>query len=190
MAKSTPLGVQNALTGKIKGFHDRASAIKNEFYDKRKAVLDDPRLSEQARGEDVQKLLDQTNTTLKSLRGEQEAYVSGLKDSLEKELRGNQPSDANSILLRRDASARARKIGDEKEALAALRDAVHDGDETMAHAIGYIARQSGWVDAAEAWQSAFPSTAGVAEALSYVESYTTSAAYNLANSMTYASPSA
>ena len=188
MAKHTPLGVQNELTGKVEGFYDRANAIKKAYYEKRQAILRDDRLSDAAKTADLAELATATGAQLKSIRGEQEAYVSGLTSTLAKELSGNQPTDANSIMLRRDASDRARKIETERDALAALRDAVHNGDESMAHAIGTRGRDNGWVDVADAWKATHPSTAGVAEALHYVESYTTSGAYNLANSMAFSSP--
>lgn len=186
--KHTPLGVQNELTGKIHGFHGQANAIKKAYYEKRQAILRDDRLSDAAKTADLAELATATGAQLKSIRGEQEAYVSGLTSTLAKELSGNQPTDANSIMLRRDASERARKIETERDALAALRDAVHNDDESMAHAIGTRGRDNGWPDVADAWKAAHPSTAGVAEALHYVESYTTSGAYNLANSMAFSSP--
>ena len=186
--KHTPLGVQNELTGKVAGFHDQASAIKQAYYAKRQDILKDDRLSDAGKTADLAELSTATGAQLQSIKGEQQAYVSGLTATLAKELSGNQPTDANSVMLRRDASDRARKIETERDALAALRDAVHNGDESMAHAIGTRARRDGWVDVADAWKAAHPSTSGVAEALDYVEGYTTSGAYNLANSMSYSNP--
>jgi len=190
MAKYTPIRAENELKDNLGRFHDRAAAIKKEYYDKRAAILNDDRLSAQAQNEDAAKLLDETTEKLKAVLEEQRSYVNGLKATLEKELRGNQPMDANSILLRRDAAERARKITDEKEALAVLADAARNGDDAMAHAVGHVARQSGWVDVHEAYQEAQPESAGVATALAYVEDYTSSGAFNLANGMAYANPSA
>lgn len=188
MAKSTPLSVQNQLTSRIHGYHDRGKAIKESYYSARKEILNNDRLSPGAQHDDLAKLTEKVSEQLKGILEEQRSYIDGLKSSLEKELRGNQPSDANSVLLRRDASERARKIDNEKDALAALHDAVSNGDESMAHAIGTRARQSGWFNVAEAWQAAHPSTAGVAEALAYVEDATSGGAFNLSNSMAYSDP--
>lgn len=188
MAKRTPLSVQNELTDRIHGYHDQANATKKAYYEKRQTILQDDRLSDAAKTADLAELATATGTRLQSIKGEQQAYVSGLITNLTKELSGNQPMDANSIMLRRDASDRARKIETERDALAALKDAVNNGDESMAHAIGTRGRDNGWVDVADAWNVAYPSTAGVAEALAYVESATSDGAYNLANSMAYKSP--
>lgn len=188
MSKRTPLSVQNDLTSKIHGFHDRAQATKDAYYQARRDTLANDRLSPAAQHDDLTALADKVAETLKGIRGEQDRYVDGLKATLAKELAGNQPMDANSIMLRRDASDRARKLDTERDALAALQDAVNDGDESMAHAIGTRARNNGWVNVAEAWQAAHPETAGSAEALDYVESYTGSGAYNLANGAAYATP--
>lgn len=190
MAKHTPLSAQNELTGKVHGFHDRANATKKAYYEKRQEILRDDRLSDAAQTADLAALATATADQLKSIKDEQVAYVSGLTSTLAKELSGSQPNDANSVMLRRDASDRARKIETERDALAALRDAVHNGDESMAHAIGTRGRDNGWVDVADAWKAAHPSTAGVAEALHFVESYTSDGAYNLANSMAYSNPAA
>ncbi|MFT3799467.1 hypothetical protein [Microbacterium sp.] len=190
MAKSTPLSVQNQLTSRIHGYHDTAASIKKAYYDKRQVIVQDDRLSDVAKTGDLATLAAAAAEQLKATWVEQDAYVVGLKSSLEKELRGNQPTDANSVLLRRDASDRARKIDNEKDALAALQDAINDGDEVMAHAIGTRGRSNGWLNVSEAWQGAYPETAGIAEALSYVESVTSDGAYNLANSMAYAPPAA
>lgn len=57
-------------------------------------------------------------------------------------LDASQPTDANSVLLRRGAAARARRIADEDEAMSMLRDAARGGDDSLTHAIGYRARHS------------------------------------------------
>lgn len=114
--------------------------------------------------------------------------MSGLTKSLESELRGSQPTDANSVLLRRDAADRVRKIGSPQEAQDILQDALATGDESLAHAIGVRAYNVGWLAVADTWKAAYPSTAETAAALSYVEANTGGAAYNLSNQITYSSP--
>jgi hypothetical protein len=190
MTKYTPLRAENELKSKIHGFHDRAKAAKEAYYAARKEVLSDERLSPSAQQEDLAKLTDKVAEQLKGILEEQQRFVDGLKATIETQLRGSQPTDANSVLLRRDASQRARKIDNEKEALAVLRDAISSGDESLAHAIGYKARQTGWFDVAEAWKAAHPETAGLAEALAFVEDATSGGAFNLSNSMAYAAPAA
>ncbi|MDZ8200625.1 hypothetical protein RZO50_03820 [Microbacterium sp. SSW1-59] len=190
MSKRTPLGVQNDLKSSIDSFHARAKAIKDSYYEQRKAIFDDTRLSAEAQNEDAAKLLDGTVAQLATLKGEQDSYVQNLKDSLERDLRGNQPTDANSVLLRRDAAQRARQLGDEREALAALQDAVRNDDVSLQHAIGYVGRQQVWVNVGEAYRAAQPATADIAEALSFVDEATSDVGYRLGNQMTYSSPSA
>lgn len=189
MPKYTPSAVETELKKKIAGFHDRAVAAKKDYYARRQEILDNDRLSPSAQHEDIAKLTDEVAETLAAIKGEQDAYVSNLKSNIEKELRGSQPMDANSILLRRDAADRARKITDEKEALAVMADAVWSGDESLAHAIGHVARQSGWVSATDAYRASYPSSADAATALAYVEEFTSGGGWNLANGAAYSNPS-
>jgi len=188
MTKYTPLRVENELQSKIHAFHDEAKAAKEAYYTARKAVLDDDRLSPSAQQEDLAALTDKVAEQLKGILEQQRRYIDGLKTAIEKELRGNQPTDANSVLLRRDAADRVRKLDDEREALAVLRDAVANDDDTLAHAVGVKARNTGWLEVAQAWQAAHPETAGLAEALAYVEDATSGAAFNIGNSMAYSQP--
>lgn len=92
------------------------------------------------------------------------------------------------MLLRRDAADRVRKITDKREAMEILRDALNNGDESLAHAVGNRARSTGMVDVAEAYQAANPSTADSAEALAYIEGLSGDMAFNVSNSMTYSPP--
>ena len=96
--------------------------------------------------------------------------------------------DVNSVLLRRDAADRARRVTDEAEALAVLGDADRSGDDSLAHAVGHRARQAGWVDTLDAYQEARPGSADSAVALAFVEGLATDPGYNLANGITYSAP--
>ena len=188
MSKATPLSVQNDLNAALFGFKEQASAVKAAHESARQDILRNDRLSDSAKISDLAKLDDATRSKLESIKQNQRSYVTGLRSQLEKELRGNQPSDANSVLLRRDATERARKITDNREAMEVLQDAIANGDAEMAHAIGTRARNNAWLEASEAWRAAYPTTAGSAEALSYVEEMTSGPAYNVANSATYSAP--
>jgi hypothetical protein len=190
MANYTPLRAQNELKSKIPAFHDRARAARDAFYTARKEILNNDRLSPGAQHDDIAKLTEKVSNELKAIREEQERYVAGLKSTIEKELRGDQPSDANSVLLRRDAADRVRKLDDEKDALTVLADAIHNGDTTLQHAIGHIGRQKAWVNVRDAYQAAQPETADVAMALAYVEDATSDVGYRLGNQMAYADPTA
>ena len=64
------------------------------------------------------------------------------------------------------------------------------GDDSLAHAVGYRARQPGWVDALDAYQAAQPSAADTAAALAGVEELDRDPGYNLSNQITYAEPAA
>lgn len=135
-------------------------------------------------------LLVEARDKLASIKADQDAHVNGLKSTLEKQVRGNQPADANAVLLRRDAADRVRKITDKLEALEVLQDAIANGDDTFANAIGIRALNNVWEDVADTWKAAYPDTADSAAALAYVEANTSGAAYNLANQITYSDPTA
>ncbi|WP_417554312.1 hypothetical protein [Microbacterium sp.] len=186
--KHTPISVQNELTSKIHGFHARAKATKDAYYQARRDVLANDRLSPAAQHDDLALLTDKTADTLKGILEEQQRYVDGLKATIEKELYGGKPMDANSIMLRRDAADRARKLGSEREALDVLRDAARDGDDSMAHAIGHIGRQKGWIGVMDAYQVAQPEAADSAMALAWVEDATSDVGYRLATGAAYSAP--
>jgi hypothetical protein len=190
MPKSTPDGVERDLKSSLSGFKDRALAAKEAHRSARQAIRDDSMKSDLAKKTDFDNLDKQTRSALDSIKAEQEAYVSGLRDRLDQELRGNQPTDANSVLLRRDAADRARRITDEAEALAVMGDAARSGDASLAHAVGYRARHSGWVDALDAYKHVQPESADTASALAVVEGLSRDTGYNLSNQITYAEPSA
>lgn len=144
MSKSTPDAIERDLKWSLNAFKERAAAVKEAHRAARQDLLNDPMTSDLAKKEHLETLDKQTRGKLDGIKEEQLSYVRSLRDKLDRELRGNQPSDANSVLLRRDAADRARRITNEAEAVAVLGDAVRSGDDSLAHAVGYRARQSGW----------------------------------------------
>ncbi|WP_353816288.1 hypothetical protein [Agromyces sp. SYSU T00266] len=178
--------VEKNLKSKTEGFHARARAAKEAHRAKRDEILADDRLTREAKQEDLTKLAELTNNQLRSIKEEQVAFVNGLRSEIERAVLGNQPTDANSVLLRRDAADRARRIKDEKEAVEVLNDAARSGDESLAHAVGYRARNSGWIDALEAYRAVQPTGAENATALAVVENLSSDTGYNLANQINYA----
>lgn len=188
MSKHTAASVETSLPQAQAGFKERAIAVKAAYNATKQAIKADPMTSDLAKKDKLEALTKDTRSKLDAIKDEQLTYEKSLRDTLETQLRGNQPADANSVLLRRDASDRVRKIADKGEALEALNDAIYNGDESMAHAIGTRARNAVWLDVAEVYQGAFPATADTASALSFVEANTSGAAYNFSNSATYSSP--
>lgn len=188
MSTTTAKSVERDLPAALNGFKDQAAQVKQAHRAAHEAIQDDPMTSDLAKKEKLEALKKDTRAKLDGIKADQESYVTGLRARLEKQFRGNQPSDASSILLRRDAADRARKITDKREAMEVLQDALANGDAEMAHAIGQRARNHTWLDVAEAYQAAHPDTADSAAALAYVEANTSGAAYNMANQMTYAAP--
>ncbi|WP_194411293.1 hypothetical protein [Microbacterium cremeum] len=186
MSKSTPLSVQNAFNDKLKSSQEQAAAVRAAHAQARQAIKDNPRLSAEAKKDDLAALSKDTRAKLDALKDEQESFVKGLRDKVEKEFRGNQPADAASMVSRRDAADRARKL-DEREAMEVLQEAIAGNDPDFAHAIGTRSRSHGWVGVAEVYQGAFPETAGSAEALAYLDE-NTGAGYNLFNSATFSAP--
>lgn len=187
MSKSTPLSVQNAFNDKLKSSQAEAAAVKAAHDKARQAIKDDPMTSDLAKRGKLDALKADTKAKLDALKESQETFVKGLRDKVEKEFRGNQPTDAASVVSRRDAADRARKLNDKREALAVLQDAIAGNDADLAHAVGVKARNNGWVEAAETYTGAFPDSAGSAEALSYLDD-NTGAGYNVFNSMTFSAP--
>jgi hypothetical protein len=188
MSKSTAASIEQILPKALNSYKDSAAAAKAAHVSARKAIKDDPMTSDLAKRDKLAELDKSTRGKLDGIKADQESHVKGLRDKIERELRGSQPSDANSVLLRRDASARVRKITDKAEAIDALSDAIYNGDDAMAHAIGNSARGNVWLDVAETYQAAYPDTADSAAALAYVEGTTSGAAYNLSNGITYSAP--
>lgn len=188
MAKHTTASVEKALTSALFGYKDDAATIKADHHTAKQAIQDDEMISDLAKKEKLDALNASTRTKLDNLKGEQESFIARLKSKLEKELRGDQPTDANSVLLRRDASDRVRKITDKNEAMDVLNDAIGNGDDEMAHAIGTRARNSLWLDVVDLYKAAHPDTAESASALAHVEANTSGGAYNLSNSITYSMP--
>lgn len=188
MPKLTAAAVETQLKTKINEYHERANAVKDAYRTQRQAILADTRLSREAKEEDLAKLSAATRAELDGIKAEQQSYVEGLRSQLESQLRGNQPKDADAVLLRRDASDRTRKLTDQDEALDILNDAIANGDESMAHALGGRARNAGWQKVGEAYMAAFPETADSAAALATVEGLATDPGYNVSSQIAYAAP--
>lgn len=186
--KSTPAGVERELESALNGFKNRAAAIKDEHRATRQEIQNDEMLSNLAKQTRLDELDRETRAKLDSVRGEQDAKVNAIRERVERELYGNQPSDASSVLLRRDAADRARKITDEAEALSVLADASRGGDYTLADAVGYRARHAGWVEVLDAYSVARPEAADSAVALAFVEGVVSDPGQNLANQITYSAP--
>ncbi|QNE47568.1 hypothetical protein F1C58_12100 [Glaciihabitans sp. INWT7] len=188
MSKSTPLSVQNAFNSALKNSQESATSIKEAHRIARQAIKDDPMTSDLAKRGKLDSLAYETKAKLDGLKADQASFVKGLRDKVEKEFRGDQPSDAASVVSRRDAADRARKITDKREVMEVLQDAIAGNDADFAHALGVKARNNGWVDAAEVYTGAFPDTAGSAEALDYLDANASGAGYNMFNSMTFSAP--
>jgi hypothetical protein len=188
MTKTTPATLERDLTYTLAAFKEEATGVKHAHRAAKEAITKDPMLSDLAKRERTDELRTQTRAKLDGIKAKQQTYVKDLRAKVERELLGSQPSDANSVLLRRDAADRARRITDEKEALAVLEDATRGGDDSLAHAVGYRARNSGWINALDAYREAQPGAADSATALAKLESLDRDPAYNFANQITYSAP--
>lgn len=188
MAKATPATIERDLKSSLGRFKERAAEIKDAHRKTYKRIVDDVMASELAKRQRIADLDVATRGKLDALRAEQDRYIASVRSKLEGELIGYQASDANSVLLRRDAADRARKITDEEEALAVLRDAARGGDDSLADAVGYRARQTGWIDALDAYKEIRPQSADSAAALAFVEGLASDTGYNLSNQITFSAP--
>ncbi|UNK71726.1 hypothetical protein [Microbacterium sp. H1-D42] len=189
MAKATPASIERDLKSSLENFKARAASIKDAYRATRQSIVDDVMASDFAKQGRLESLANETRGKLDSLRGEQDSYIKTVRSKVEQDLIGYQASDANSVLLRRDAADRARKIADESEALAMLGDAIRGGDDTLADAVGYRARQTGWINTLDAYKEARPESADSAAALAFVEGLDSDPGHNLANQITYSAPS-
>lgn len=185
--KSTPLSVQNAFNDKLKSSQAETDAVKAAHRFAAQAIKDDTTLSDTGKRQRLDALNFDTKSRIDALKESQESFKNDLRAKVEKELRGDLPTDAASVVSRRDAADRVRRL-DPTDALEVLRDAIAGNDADLAHAIGVKARNSGWVDVAEEWSAAHPDTAGSAEALAYLDENGSGAGYNLFNSMTFNAP--
>jgi len=161
--------------------------VKEAHRNAAKAIKDDTTLSDTGRRQKLDALNYETKSRIAALKESQDSFVKDLRAKVEKELRGDLPADAASVVSRRDAADRARKL-DPNEALEVLRDALAGNDADLADAIGVKGRNSGWVEVAEEWSAARPDTAGSAEALNYLDENGSGAGYNLFSSMTFNAP--
>ncbi|MGW9629068.1 hypothetical protein ACWGST_00010 [Agromyces sp. NPDC055520] len=188
MSKSTAASVESSLPSALNSYKESAAAVKDAHRTARQAILNDRMTSDLAKKQKLEALDKDTRGKLDGIKADQDSYVKNLRDKVERELRGSQPSDANSVLLRRDAADRARKIMDKQEAMEVLNDAIANGDDSLAHAVGNRARNNVWLDVAEAYRAAHPDAADSAAALAYVEGVTSGPAFNISNQMTFAAP--
>ncbi|MBM7025044.1 hypothetical protein [Clavibacter zhangzhiyongii] len=188
MTKTTPATLERDLSYTLGAFKEEATAVKHAHRAARQEILNDPMLSDLAKREKTADLNTQTRAELDGIKAKQQTYVKDLRVKVERELLGSQPSDANSVMVRRDAADRARRIADPTEALAVLQDATRGGDATMAHAVGHRARGAGWDDVLDAYREAQPGGADSATALAKLESLDRDPSYNFANQITYAAP--
>lgn len=187
MSKSTPLSVQNAFNDKLKHSQENAAQVKEQHRIAAKAISEDKMLSDIAKRQRLDALNYETKSKIDALKESQTTFIKDLRAKVEKELRGDQPADPASVVSRRDAADRARKL-DQKEALEVLNDAIAGSDADLAHAIGVKARNNGWFEVAEVWKDTYPDTSGSAEALDYLDANGSGAGYNLFNSMTFNAP--
>ncbi len=86
------------------------------------------------------------------------------------------------------AADRARKITEKRDAMDMLTDAITNGDRVLAQAIGGRARARLWGSVAEAYEAAYPDLADSEAALAYLEGLSSDGAFNVSNSMAFASP--
>jgi len=190
MAKYTRSSIESLVTSKRAGFHGRAQTAKEAYLPARKAIMDDPRLSEQAKRDDVAKLADQLREKLAGIREEQQTYERSLTSEVEKASRGEQPTDANSVMLRRDALDRVRNIDTQNEALDVLREALANGDDTLVDAIGQRGRQRLWGAVVEQVEALRPDVADAVAALRYLKALDSDLLLRIGDGAAYAFPTA
>lgn len=188
MARTTAASVESNTMSALASFKERARAARKEHDLARSAIRDDPMTSDLGKRERLEALDKQTRAKLDGIKSEQASYLQTLRERVASEVRGHQSQDTNSVLLRRDAADRARKITEKQDAMDTLNDAIANGDTVLAQAIGGRARARLWGSVAEAYEAAYPELADSEAALAYLDGLTSDGAFNVSNSMTFASP--
>lgn len=184
----TTEGVRATIKSKSTSYQERAKALKDQFQKDREAINANDRLSQEAKLEDRAKLHGELKQALQDLREAEERDLRDYVRGIEAELFRSQPNDASSVLLRRDARDRARKLETLNDALSIMQEAIRTGDESMAFAVADRARANVWPAVLDAYKEGYPEQADTAMALSEAEGLTSGPAYNVATSIAYSAP--
>ena len=169
MAKATLASIERDLKTSLGRFREQATEIKHAHQRTYKSIVEDEMISELAKRQKIEAPSKDTRAKLDALRAKQDQHIKSVRFDVEKDLIGYQSPNANDILLRRDAA--------------------RGGDDSLADAIGYRARQAGWLNALDAYQEARPQAADSAAALAFVEGLDSNTEYNLSNQISYSTPS-
>lgn len=171
---------------------DKVNAVKQEYAKHQAEINGDKYRSELWKTEELARIKNSYQDQLAEVRAEQDRAVEDLKAEYVARHKGHQATGSADVLLRRDASERARTLmdsGDSHEVTTALKtalaDALHNSDDSYAHALGTLAGNTGRREVYALYASAYPEQAGASEAVKLLDHLAGSHEVNLANSMAY-----
>lgn len=123
-------------------------------------------LSAEAKQIGIARAYREARDRITAMRQEEADRVTSERAKLSRRLFGHEgTADAQTVIVRRDASDRAAKLTGPEEAEAALRRAEADGDAHLAQAIAKQSYANGWADVVQTWFAANPQAGETAEQL-------------------------
>lgn len=125
---------------------------------------------------------------LAAVKHSQDVEIQVLRSKVHNTLQGHQPTDEESTLNRRDASARARRLSTQEQAGQLLSDATFLLDDTLAHAVGSMAAINGWGEVFHQYSTMYGQSANAIQSLAVIDYLHKDMSVNLLNNITY-SPS-
>lgn len=98
------------------------------------------------------KAYTQHQAALEQVRQSELKAIEGRREQLQRKMFGREnAADAQTVIARRDANDRVAKLDNPRVAAEQLRDAIRQGDRTMAQALAQHAAGFGWSDVLEAY---------------------------------------
>lgn len=98
------------------------------------------------------KAYKQHQDAMEQLRQKELAAIETRREQLQRKMFGREnTADAQTVIARRDANDRAAQLDNPREAGDRLRDAIRQGDTTMAQALAQRAADFGWSDVLETY---------------------------------------
>lgn len=122
---------------------------------------------------------------LAAVKQSQDVEIKVLRSKVHRVVKGYQPTDEESTLNRRDASARARRLSTQEQAGQLLSDATLLLDDTLAHAVGSMAAINGWGEVFHQYSTMYGQSASAIQSLAAIDYLNRDDAVNLFNNITY-----
>lgn len=146
----------DALDSQIENNRAQATALIETANRNLDAVKNDPRLTEDARYQDVNQIRTDLRGKLAALQEKEDTIVADKLRSLERTVLGTVGSDPTEVISYRDATERASAVDDLRTGEEMMRRALLSGDTGLAKALLNRAVERGWQTVAEAYSAENP----------------------------------